>query len=45
MSNKTIAWERWDEDVIAQEVVEDLLEPHQITPDYEDFQTNLAVNS
>ena len=29
----------------TQEVVEDLLEPHQITPDYEDFQTNLAVNS
>ena len=29
----------------TQEVVEDLLEPHQITPDYEDFQTNLAANS
>ena len=29
----------------TQEVVEKFLEPHQITPDYEDFQTSLVVNS
>ena len=29
MSNRTIAWERWDEDVIEQEIVEDFYENHE----------------
>ena len=33
MSHKKIAWERWDEDVIEQEIVEDFYEKHDESED------------
>ena len=42
MSNKTIAWERWDEDVIEQEVVEDFYDLGQEDDDEEAVEDALA---
>ena len=35
MSNKKIAWERWDEDVIEQEIAENFYEKHEDLEDEE----------
>ena len=36
MSNKTIAWERWDEDVIEQEIVDNFYEKYEDTEEEEE---------
>tara|TARA_R110002020_G_scaffold298736_4_gene514581 strand:+ start:3566 stop:4174 length:609 start_codon:yes stop_codon:yes gene_type:complete len=42
MSNKKIAWERWDEDVLEQEIVEDFYENHEDAEDEESVEDALA---
>ena len=42
MSNKKIAWERWDEDVIEQEMVENFFAQFETEEEFEEAQDALS---